>query len=196
MVRAADADGIPWGPEDLPVPRDQLRSWSYVVLEEIVDDVALLRRWAWPVVDQLGRLVWPSLGESGTQTAVVDLGLLVVQLYRPTELWRRPRCGDVFAVESVGRGWRRSGDRDLVDVASLFDGEVYDVSAAAREAAKLAYLASVAPVMQLDATDETTRASVAAAMEERSRQRAPAVTVVVLDGTPPTIGRRGRRPRT
>ena len=34
------------------------RSWRYVVVEEIVDDVALLRRWRWPVADPLGHLVW------------------------------------------------------------------------------------------------------------------------------------------
>jgi hypothetical protein len=174
MVRAEHIDGIPWAPEDLPVSGEALRSWSYVMLEELVDDVALLRRRAWPVVDRFGRLVWPTLGESETQTAVVDVGLLVVHLYRPTGLWRRPRSGDVFAVEAVGRGWRGSGNRDLVDVASVFAGELYDVSDAAREAARVAHLAAVAPV---------------------TRQRTPGVTVVVLDGTPPTIGRQGRRPR-
>ena len=191
-MRAEQVDGTPWAPEDLPVSREALRRWSYVVLEEIVDDVAMLRRWGWPVVDQLGRLIWPALGEHGTQTAVVDVGLLVERLYRPTGLTRRPRCGDVFAVEAVGRGWRKRGD--LVEVASLFEGEVYDVSAAAREAAKLAYLASVAPVMQFSATDDTMRAAVADATRVRKRQRAPAV--VVLNGTPPTPGRRGRSPRS
>jgi hypothetical protein len=65
----------PWAPEDLPIAADELGSWSYVVLEEIVDHVALLRRWPWPVVDPLGRLLWPEGAEHDSDDATVDLDL-------------------------------------------------------------------------------------------------------------------------
>jgi hypothetical protein len=55
---------VPWAPEDLPIAADEVGGWSYVVVEEIVDDVAVLRRWSWPVVDPLGRLLWPEAAEA------------------------------------------------------------------------------------------------------------------------------------
>lgn len=143
-----------WAPEDLPVAADGLDAWSYIVLEEIVDDVALLRRWQWPVVDQLGRLLWPGDAEHQVDTAAVDVELLRAQLYKPNRIRREPRCGDTFAApRGAGGQWTDTLVEDLRDL--LGDGGVYDVSADAREAAKIAYhssLGAIAPAAAM--TDE------------------------------------------
>lgn len=110
---------------------------SYLLVEEIVRGQAYLQRWPWPDADRDGRLTWSRpqpLGE-----LVVDVELLRWQLYQPQEdgLRRRPRAGDVFAVR--WSGGRRSATR-VTDLRAYFT-EAFDVSADARDAAKLAYLA-------------------------------------------------------
>jgi hypothetical protein len=150
---------VAWVPEDLPIPADSLDAWAYIVLEEIVDDVALLRRWPWPVVDQLGRLLWPGETEHEVDTAAVDLELLKAQLYTPNRIRREPRCGDTFAASrGGGEHWPDALIEDLRDL--LGSGGVYDISADAREAAKIAYhssLGAIAPAATVadDARDET-----------------------------------------
>jgi len=190
-ARNSSDELVPWAPEDLPVTGAQLASWSYVVLEEVIDRLALLRRWPWPSADSLGRLVWPGVTEHATQAAVLDLGVLTAQLYVPSGLRRQPRCGDTFAVETLGRGWRAR--RDVTDVTALFSGRAYDISAAAREAAKLVYLASLAPVVPLARADGDTRDEVVAAVRARSEQRAPTVTVIRSGAPAPRRDGEGHR---
>ena len=116
------------------------REWQYVVVEEVVGATVELLRWPWPLADRLGRLFWDDDADERAATATVPLRLLRLQLYRPNRLLRRPRAGDTFAAKiPAGKrhGW---GDEASVDdLAALFPGAVYDVSADAREAAKLAY---------------------------------------------------------
>lgn len=123
----------------------------YVLIEEIVDGVALLQRWPWPFADQLGRLVWAS--EAEVAEALVLLRVLRHELYIPTGLQRDPRVGDVFAVEPMAnsRAWRTQ--RPVTHVRSLFVAG-YDVSADAREAARLAFFGSVAAVLPETAVAE------------------------------------------
>jgi hypothetical protein len=97
---------VPWAPKDLPIPAADLASWTYVVLEEIVDNVALLRRRPWPVVDPLGRLLWPDGAEHDSHDATVDVDLLKAQMYAPNGIEREPRCGDTFATPNVDLRWR------------------------------------------------------------------------------------------
>ena len=110
---------------------------SYLLVEEIVRGQAHLQRWPWPSADREGRLVWSVARPLGEVVVAVDL--LRWQLYQPQAdgLRRRPRAGDVFAVR-----WSAARPRTsrVTDLRTLFT-EAYDVSADAREAAKLAYLA-------------------------------------------------------
>jgi hypothetical protein len=135
----------PWHVPGLPRPRTAARTrwWRYVVLEEIVDDVALLRRWRWPLADERGHLVWED--EEQLDSTTIPVASLREQLYRPSGLERSPRIGDTFAVitDSPSRRWRSHAH----NVAPLFSGRVFDVSAEARLAARLAYQGSVAAVL-------------------------------------------------
>ncbi|MEO6700435.1 MAG: hypothetical protein ABIP57_02930 [Jatrophihabitantaceae bacterium] len=166
---------VPWAPEDLPATQDDLRGgWSYTVLEELVDELALLRRWPWPLVDQNGRLIWPGGAEQDTHWTTVPVELLRAQLYLPNRLVRTPRCGDTFAEWAGTSRWRR---RAVRDVRELFDGTVYDISAAAREAAKIAYLGGVAAVEPAHAEDDETRGLVAEDLTARAGQPLPALVI-------------------
>ena len=110
---------------------------SYLLVEEIVRGQAHLQRWPWPSADREGRLVWSVARPLGE--VVVAVELLRWQLYQPQAdgLRRRPRAGDVFAVRWAAG---RASTSRVTDLRTFFT-EAYDVSADAREAAKLAYLA-------------------------------------------------------
>jgi hypothetical protein len=119
---------------------DKLRQdWQYVVVEEVVGATIELLRWPWPLADSRGRLFWPEDADEQVMTATVPQRLMRLQLYRPNRLQRRPRAGDTFAarIASSAPGW--GAEREVEDLADIFPGPVYDVSAEAREAAKLAY---------------------------------------------------------
>lgn len=154
-----------WAPEDLPIDKAELGSWAYVVLEEIVDDLALLRSWPWPVVDPLGRLLWPGKAELETDSVAVSIGLLQAQLYTTANnIKRQPRCGDTFAVPGASvRRWPR---RRVIDLRAVFgEGAVYDISADAREAVKIAYQASLAAIGPADESDPAQAAGVARVLD-------------------------------
>jgi hypothetical protein len=167
MTAVPAGSTIPWSPEDLPLPLAELAALSYVVVEEVVGRVALLRRWSWPDVDELGRLVWLDDSESDSDAAGVALELLRSQLYAPNKLRRRPRCGDTFAVQ----GWPESARHDeqlLGDLRELFTGAVYDISADAREAAKLAYHAGLGAVAPVEKVGEQVKAQQAETLRSRA----------------------------
>jgi hypothetical protein len=166
MTAMPEGSAVAWAPEDLPVPRDELSSWNYVVLEEIVDEMALLRRWSWPVVDPLGRLLWPEGTEHDTGEAAIDVRLLREQLYQANELEREPRCGDTFAIPPHVAPWRVNHARDARTL--LGDHHVFDVSADAREAAKIAYQASVGAIQPAVAAGNRARARVHRTLEGQS----------------------------
>lgn len=142
---------VPWLPRGLgrhvPSPAELRARWRYVVVEEVVDGVALLLSWPWPLADARGRLVWRGGEERAVRDAAVPVEVLRDQLYRPGRLARTPRVGDTFAVEDApgATGW---SDPVLVrDVRALFPGAVLDVSADARAAARLAYQGSMVTVL-------------------------------------------------
>lgn len=143
-------DAVPWAPEDLPVAANRLRGWTYVVLEELVDGVCLLRRWSWPVADPLGRLSWPDGGEVSDGAVTIGIDRLREQLYLPNGIARVPRVGDVFAVERTPGRW--SGAR-VTDLSRVFNGRIFDVTADARLAAKIAYQAGLAAVRPSERED-------------------------------------------
>lgn len=118
-----------------------VESYFYVVLEEIVDGVALLEAWPWPMVDEAGRLFWPAADEGRRRTATVGVDLLRAQLYDREFMRREPRCGDTYAATGVGRSARR-----VRDLRRWLIGSVYDISADTHEAARIAYRAGLAAV--------------------------------------------------
>ncbi|HEX8093180.1 hypothetical protein [Jatrophihabitans sp.] len=176
-MTAVPADStVPWSPEDLPVPAGELAALSYVVLEELVGSLVLLRRWSWPDVDQLGRLIWLEDSEHDSDSAAVALELLRAQLYTPNNLKRRPRCGDTFAARtSTDAGWQ--DDQAVGDLRTLFSGAVYDISADAREAAKLAYHAGLGAVPPAEKVDEQLKAQQAETLLSRASRPLRALKV-------------------
>jgi hypothetical protein len=167
MTAMPPGSAVPWAPEDLPVSRDELQSWRYVVLEEIVDDVAVLRMWPWPVVDPLGRLQWPDGAEHQTGEGAIDVALLQAQLYEPSKISRQPRCGDTFATSgAIDVNWNGEHVGDLREL--LGDAQVYDVSADAREAAKIALQSSLGAIEPEHVTERSMLREVGDALSERA----------------------------
>ena len=170
MIATPPGSTVPWAPEDVPVPAAELAGFSYVVLEELVGSLALLRRWPWPDVDPYGRLVWLEDSEHDSGAAAVPVDLLRAQLYTPNKLSRRPRCGDTFAVRSPADSAWQAEDQ-VSDLRTLLTGPVYDISADAREAAKLAYHAGLGAVLPAEKVDEQTRTEQAKALNARASLR-------------------------
>lgn len=169
MTAVPPGSTVRWAPEGLPVPPEELDAFSYVVLEEIVSPLGLLRRWSWPEVDQLGRLIWLEDGERDSEAAAVGLELLRAQLYTPNKLSRRPRCGDTFAVQSVAAEvWH--AEQEVGDLRELFAGSAYDISADAREAAMFAYHAGLGAVARADTVEEQLRAHQARTLRLRANR--------------------------
>lgn len=149
--------------------------WQYVVVEEIVGATVELMRWPWPRADSRGRLFWTPDAEERVMTAAVPQRLVRLQFYRPNQLLRRPRAGDTFAarITSPAPGWTR--DLEVRDLADIFPGPVYDVSAEAREAAKLAYQGASAAVF-----DGSRHQDLLAEAQEQREQRPKSRRLKVL----------------
>ncbi len=135
---------VPWHVRGIEPARDlaSVEHWRYVVIEEVLDGVAVLRCWHWPAADDLGHLVWPA--EVQDDATAVPVRALREQLYDPNTLRREPRIGDTFALVSdspPGRWPRRTGD-----LARVLTGRVFDISAEARVAGRLAYRGSLAAI--------------------------------------------------
>ena len=163
-----------WHPEALDavgISAASVAQFSYIVVEELVDAWVVLMAWPWPETDDRGRLFWTLATDSSPKNVVVSRDLLRHQLYRPSRLLRRPRLGDIYAASRLGTGWEDR--RPVADIRRLFDGPAYDISADAREAAKLAYQGPAAPSIQkieaddpLDRPAWTKRLSVAPASRQ------------------------------
>lgn len=141
----------PWLPAGLAEHGLDLRSvqaLSYLVVEEMVDDVVTVTVSPWPAADRRGRLRFEL---KGVDEFAVALANLQEQVY---EGWlaRGPRVGDVFGAE-VARERLQSREAEGVwnqPLAQLLPGPVYDLSAEARKVAKLAYYAAVTGVLSAE----------------------------------------------
>ena len=176
LVPFTAGNGVVWFPESLreAVHGDdnELSSWSYIIVEELVDAMIVLHRWPWPLADQRGGLFWVEDDGFEHDEAVVALAALVQQLYRPAEqLTRRPRPGDAFATRRVGEGW--GGESMVSDLRSLLPEAVYDISAEAYEAARLAYQTAVSTVLPSEHDEAVAHILSDQAAERRSRRAPP-----------------------
>ena len=187
-----ERSGVPWDPPSLrlrfgdyrlePQPEGALR---YVLIEEIAGETVELQSWMWPMVDQVGHLFWPEGAEREVATATVTTELLVQQMYEPSGLQRRPRAGDTFACMYPGGGWGRDDHGSdagapghaVADLRTLFAGTTFDISADAREAAKVAYLGASAAVGPRDQAD-------VGSMEEPFEAEASAPVIEIVEPTP------------
>jgi hypothetical protein len=127
---------------------------SYIVVDEIEEEVAVLLCEPWPELDERGR---PRFDEDQRTSVQVGLDALYARLRRRQEMMRlteedraafaeRPvRVGDAFA----GLVDREALAADT-DSLTFLDGPIVDVTAEAREAAKLQHYATAAPLLSDD----------------------------------------------
>lgn len=160
----------PWVPRTLELAlerRDLAERWAYVVVDEIVDSQVGLAISPWPRLDPEGRLLFADperdqlVGVSLDRfRALLDgnryLLLIAPAGHRPDRdtaaalAGREVRIGDVFAVPRPAEGgWTRSGAGGETELAAAED-PVFDITFEAREAAKLAGAAAVAPALSED----------------------------------------------
>lgn len=177
-------DGVPWFPDCITPfassPADARAGWCYVVVEEVAGAVAEVMRWPWPLADQIGQLFWPEGDRDRLVTAVVSLPTLRQQMYEPSGLRRSPRAGDAFAAELGGTGWSDldADDEPVIDLGKLFPGRVVDISADARDAAKLAYQGANAAIYDGSEAEDLMDT---AGRERTQRSPAPTLTVIGPD---------------
>jgi hypothetical protein len=147
-----------WKPDGLALGGDELRKLSYVVLDEIVEDAARLSVSSWPRVDEQGRLHFER--SERARSVRVDMKELrrFVSAQRANRRRAAPRLrmGTVLAV-SVDTSVlpEPESDEEMQEQAEPEPREpgawmrppVYDVSSDARDKAKEAFYAAVAPTL-------------------------------------------------
>ena len=124
----------------------QPRGLFYVVVEEILGGAIGLTVSDWPEVDTSGRMRFPSPARLvGVDRAWLDEQLTEHRLPRSPEIARRElRIGDVFAVAGVELAIA-PGESELTITG--WTPPIYDLTAEARAAAKIALYGAVAPVL-------------------------------------------------
>src|SRR5687767_3817663 len=153
--RPADAgpDRRPWTPPCVPAELlEDPEALSYLVVDEIVGDTVTIAVSGWPGSDELGRVRFDAIAaDAPSGHLLVHRKELHERLY---EGWlrRTPRVGDAFAAvlgDAVAARLAESGEVVLDHALRLADalvGPVADLSAEARNIAKLAFYAAVAGV--------------------------------------------------
>jgi beta-lactamase superfamily II metal-dependent hydrolase len=180
-----DATEIPLRPWTPPcVPAELLTDTSqlsYIVVDEIVGNTVTLTVSVWPGSDERGRVRFPAGEEDSTRGHVlVHLKELRERLY---EGWlrRAPRVGDAFAAvlgDAVAQRLRESGEVVLdrgTRLADALPGPIADLTAEARNVAKLAFFAAVAGVQPHEQAEELGQAQKAARMQKTSDGEVPRV---------------------
>lgn len=149
--------GRPWRPAAIEgVPTARLR---YVVVDEVFSGRAELGISEWPIVDPLGRLRFPQGGTLHIEVDARRMRSFLRQHRMPRKaVARELRAGDTFGFAVRSRALTdfvstlessspstTSEDRKLLDPATWgwLVPPIYDVTAVAREAAKLSYYAAL-----------------------------------------------------
>jgi hypothetical protein len=140
----------PWRPGEIRLPDDELAKLSYIVIDEIVDDDADVSVSPWPAVDDRGRLVF-----SDEPALAVRMSVEALTEYLNTTDFRSGgrstplRMGAALAAV-VRRERLSGGDGPPVPPAEWLVPPLHDISAAARDKAKEAFYAAVAPTLSRD----------------------------------------------
>lgn len=153
VAAAGAAVRRPWLPHSLRalgLRESTVDRLSYLVLEEMVDEVTTLTVAAWPAADAYGRLRFATTGVHEVTVLTDDLNAQLYDGWLP----RRARIGDVFASDV---------DRDVLRQASwavwreplvrLLPDVVYDLSGEGRTAAKLALYGARTDLLSEDDVD-------------------------------------------
>jgi hypothetical protein len=149
-----------WQPEGLDLPGATLRTLSYVVVDEVVEDAARLSVSAWPRIDKDGRLRFA--GDERPRSVRADLRQLraFVRSNRAGDGSRpsRLRMGTVLAAridKSVlpepesNEEMREQASSEPRLPSEWMEPPVYDITEAARDKAKEAFYAAVAPTVKV-----------------------------------------------
>ena len=148
-----------WQPEGLDLPGATLQTLSYVVVDELVENAVRLSVSAWPSVDEAGRLRF----EGGERPRSVPADLKQLRKFvkakragggRSSQI----RMGTVLAVR-VDKSVlpEPESNEEMREHASLkprrpdewMEPPVYDITGAARDKAKEAFYAAVAPTVKV-----------------------------------------------
>lgn len=162
-------EGRPWRPE--AIPGLSTRRMRYVVVDEIFADLAELSISEWPVIDASGRLRFMGEGTVHVEVDAERMRLLLRRHRMPRKgASRELRVGDTFGVEveptrletfvsQLAEGPpATASERKTLDPATWdwMRPPVFDVTADAREGAKLAYYAAVtSPLPPQERGDES-----------------------------------------
>jgi hypothetical protein len=139
-----------WVPTGLGRRKD-LAALAYVVVEEIESDFVGLTVSPWPTLDDRGRLRFDLEPSREIGARRRELQAFLGKNRTPKKLARRPlRIGDVFACAIRGP----LQDGALLAPEAWMVGPVTDVSAHAREAAKIAFFSAAAPLARPEADQE------------------------------------------
>ena len=150
---------VVWQPEGLDLPGATAEKLSYVVVDEVVENAARLSVSAWPSVDEAGRLRF----EGGERPRSVPADLKQLRKFvkakragggRSSQI----RMGTVLAVR-VDKSVlpEPESNEEMREHASSkprlpdewMEPPVYDITGAAREKAKEAFYAAVAPTVKV-----------------------------------------------
>ena len=147
-----------WKPEGLTLGRSDLRTLSYVVVDEIVEDAARLSVSSWPRVDEQGRLHFERTERARSVRVDVKELRRFVSAHGAGRRRAAPlRMGTVFAVsvdDSVlpepesDEEMREQADPEPRHPGAWMKPPVYDITADARDKAKEAFYAAVAPTLK------------------------------------------------
>jgi hypothetical protein len=148
-----------WKPEGLALGGDELRKLSYVVVDEIVEDAARLSVSSWPRVDEQGRLHFERSERARSVRAdMKELGRFV-SAHRADRRRAAPRLrmGTVLAAGvDLSVLPEPESDEEMQEQAqpeprppgAWMQPPVYDISSDARDKAKEAFYAAVAPTVR------------------------------------------------
>ena len=144
-----------WLPPDFPeLAREDFR---YLVVDEIVGASIGLALCPWPNTDEDGRLVFESGATHMIGCERTDLLAFLREHRLPRELRERPlRIGDVFAVRPLPGVLDRLSEEletprrlePFLTPDQWILPPVYDITADARDEAKTAFYAAVAPTLE------------------------------------------------